>query len=75
MFNNTTRIQSFRRYELAFSVSDEAQGQVGVRANVTVVVQPVSASAAEGATPVTLEAPPLQVVREQVRRRKEKLKG
>ncbi|XP_050740052.1 putative neural-cadherin 2 [Eriocheir sinensis] len=53
------------RYELAFSVSDEAQGQVGVEANVTVEVRAVSASAAEGATPLTLEAPPRQVVREQ----------
>ncbi|KAK8727051.1 hypothetical protein OTU49_009905, partial [Cherax quadricarinatus] len=53
------------RYELAFLVSDVSQGQQDVSANVTVQVKSVQHRDLQEAIPLTLEADPLRVVKEQ----------
>ena len=62
------------RYQLGFKVSDAAQGQFGVTADVTVEVRSLKPSEVTDATPLTLEATPYEVVREQVRGKEEEEK-
>ena len=46
------------RYELSFKVSDDSQGQFGVKANVTVEVKTMSSDDVKHATPLTLAVDP-----------------
>ncbi|KAK8392665.1 hypothetical protein O3P69_014833 [Scylla paramamosain] len=50
--------------DLTFSVSDPSQGQVGVRANVTVQIRSLGRQQVSRAIPLTLAAAPGEVVRE-----------
>ncbi|KAG0710771.1 putative neural-cadherin 2 [Chionoecetes opilio] len=53
------------RYQLGFTVSDAAQGQFGVKADVTVEVRSLKPHDVSDATPLTLEATPYEVVRDE----------
>lgn len=65
MKNNTDRLfSSLSRLDLTFSVSDPGQGQVGVRANVTVEIRSLRRRDVWSAIPLTLHASPQDVVRE-----------
>ncbi|XP_045129934.1 putative neural-cadherin 2 isoform X2 [Portunus trituberculatus] len=51
------------RYELSFKVSDDSQGQFGVKANVTVEVKTMSSDDVKHATPITLAVDPGHLVK------------
>ncbi|XP_050723500.1 putative neural-cadherin 2 isoform X2 [Eriocheir sinensis] len=51
------------RYELSFKVSDDSQGQFGVKANVTVQVKTMSPEDVKHATPLTLAVDPSYLVK------------